>query len=216
MVKTGVIMSKIEGINIDENKFIVRDLDEGKNLSIKRIALTDKQTNNIMYLIDVVSINQVGENDFLIVRKTDSGYRITRNKLENFVLNVIYEKKANQYLFISDEEIMFITHIIDNNDLIIDIYSIKENKDISSIRLIPGKYDKEYSDSIIKRCYETLSIDYDEEKLLEFQKEYLEYLRKLETENPEEARRLAIEALEDSSLDEDDYKLSRKKEEQKN
>lgn len=141
-------MSRLYGVNVDETRYEIKELD---NTNYHTYKMIDKEKNDKYYFRNIIGLDQVGEEEFLIYDRFYREYfRIRRVKANLGELTLLFEKDFNHFSFITDDRILFTTYDRGANERNDGIYSIKDNNYVEGSKWLEGKITDVYKDSETK------------------------------------------------------------------
>ena len=138
-------MSRLYGIKADEKRWEFIEID---NTNYHIYKLIDKEKKDVYYFNNVIGIEQVALDEFLVYRKVNyEDFEISRYKLQNSTFDILFTKRFNQFHFINDDRIMFTYWGNTGPYRCSGIYSIKDNKILEEAKWLDGTSITVYNDS---------------------------------------------------------------------
>ena len=118
-------MNRLEQINVDENRWELKEI-EGANFHSFKVI--DKKEDGIYTLKEIIGLNQVTEDEFLVLeRKCWTDYILSRLKFQNLKQKLLFQKKFDNAYYITDDNILFTYNDNMVEKRVSGIYSIKDN-----------------------------------------------------------------------------------------
>ncbi len=119
-------MSRLYGASVDKSRWDIIEIDSSNYHSYN---LIDKETMSSYYLNNIIGIEQVGEEEFLIYdRYNEDSFRIVRYRAEKAGLVKMFETKFSFFQFITEDRILFTYWSNSGGYYCSGIYSVKDNK----------------------------------------------------------------------------------------
>ena len=129
-------MSRLYGVQIDENRWKIEEID---NKNYHTYKLIDKEKEEIYFIRNIIGIEQVASDEFLIYDRYNwDEFRIARYKAEKSSLHRLFEKKFSNFEFITDDRILFNYWDRSARYRISGIYSIKDNDYVKEAKWLNG------------------------------------------------------------------------------
>lgn len=156
-------MDRLHEIKVDGKRWkIVKHDNECYNSD----KIIDKENGEIYDLIQIIGIEQVAEDEFLVYQRANLDcFEMVRYKLQDSKIDELFDKKFNDFYFISDDRIMFTYRSKDAPYRCGGIYSIKENKMLEEGKWLDGSKVDVYKDDDnsdkIKICVEEYTYSYE-------------------------------------------------------
>lgn len=123
-------MNKLYETNVDENRWKVIEI---SNKCFHTYRIVDKENDNTYFLNNVIGVEQVTDDEFLVYKKYNwDEYIIERFKFENSKRIKMFERKFNHFEFITDDRILFLYCDRSARYRNQGIYSISENKEVEA------------------------------------------------------------------------------------
>ena len=114
--------------------------------------LIDRKEKERYYLIGIIGVEQVGEDEFLVYKKSyDNKFEISRQKVHNADFKELFIKRFSKFEFINDDTIMFSDWLKHGGYSCSGFYSIKENKMLEEGKWLVGKSIETYEDDSNKK-----------------------------------------------------------------
>lgn len=125
----GGIMERLYDVKLlDENRWMVKELD---NEFYHTYKLIDKKNEEIYVLNHIIGLEQIKEDEFLVYeRASKDDFKISRYKLTDSKIYVMYQKNFSKFGFIDSDNILFSYWTKSGNLALNGIYSISQNKEV--------------------------------------------------------------------------------------
>lgn len=129
-------MSTLYGTKVDESRWNIIEVDSSNYHSYN---LVDKESLEIYYLKNIIGIEQVAEDEFLVYDKfNEDAFRIVRYRVEKTGLVKMLEAKFSCFYFITDDRILFTNWDNLGGYHSSGIYSIKDNTYVEEGKWLNG------------------------------------------------------------------------------